>query len=61
MNKDEAKAMRDKIVKGIDLAYERLLIEKQKDDSVLVFSRNGEIVKVKAKDLVNKKPINGLI
>jgi len=33
MNKDEVKVMRDKIIKGIDLADERLLIEKQKDDS----------------------------
>ena len=53
MNKDEIKVMRDKIVKGIDLAYERLLIEKQKDDSELVFSQNGKIVKIKARDLVN--------
>lgn len=51
MNKDEVKVMRDKIIKGIDLAYERLLIEKQKDDSELVFSHNGKIVKVKARDL----------
>jgi len=55
MNKDEVKVMRDKIIKGIDLAYERLLIEKQKDDSELVFSHNGKIVAVKARDLVIKK------
>ena len=54
MNKDEVKVMRDKIIKGIDIAYERLLIEKQKDDSELVFSYNGKIVKVKARDLVIK-------
>ena len=38
MNRDEVKVMRDKIIKGIDFAYERLVIEKQKDDSELVFS-----------------------
>ena len=54
MNKDEVKVMRDKIIKGIDLAYERLLIEKQKDDSELVFSHNGKIVAVKARDLAIK-------
>lgn len=51
MNKDEVRVMRDKIIKGIDLAYKRLLIEKQKNDSELVFSHNGKIVIVKARDL----------
>lgn len=55
MNKEEVKVMRNKIIKGIDLAYERLLIAKQKDNSELVFSRNGKIIKVKAQDLLNKK------
>ena len=55
MNKDEVKELRDKIIKGIDLAYDRLLTAKQKDDSELVFTRNGKIVKVKAKDLLNEK------
>jgi hypothetical protein len=41
-------------LKVSELAYERLLIEKQKDDSELVFSRNGKVVKVKARDLVIK-------
>lgn len=51
MNKEEVKVMRDKIIKGIDLAYDRLLIEKQKDNSELVFSHNGKIVAIKARDL----------
>ena len=54
MNKDEVKVMRDKIIKGVDNAYERLLIEKQKNDSELVFSHNGKIVTVKARDLLIK-------
>ena len=58
MNKEEVKVMRDKIVKGVDLAFERLLIEKQKDDSELVFSQNGKIVKIKARDLVNGNKTN---
>jgi len=55
MNTDKVKDLRDKIIKGIDLAFDRLLIAKQKDGSDLVFSRNGKIVKVKAKDLLKKK------
>lgn len=54
MNKAEVEIMHEKIVKGVKLAYERLLIEKQKDDSELVFSQNGKIVKVKARDLINQ-------
>jgi len=51
MNKEEVKIMQDKIVKGVELAYSRLLIQKQKDNSELVFSRNGKIVNVKARNL----------
>lgn len=55
MNTDKVKGIRSKIIKGIDLAYQRLLIAKQKDNSELVFTRNGKIVKVKAKDICNEK------
>ena len=55
MNTDKVKEIRQKIIKGIDLAYDRLLTAKQKDDSELVFTRNGKIVKVKARDLLNEK------
>ena len=52
MTKENVKDLRSKILQGIDLAYNRLLIEKQKEDGELVISRNGKIVKVKAKDLM---------
>ena len=51
MTKNNVKEMRDKILKGIELSYDRMLIVKQKEDAELVFSRNGEIIKVKARDL----------
>jgi hypothetical protein len=51
MNKDNVKVLRDKIIKGIDLAYDRLLLSKQMEDSVLVFSHKGQIVRVKAREL----------
>ena len=54
MNKEEVEIMQDKIVRGVELAFNRLLIEKQKDDSELVFSSNGKIVNIKARDLVRK-------
>lgn len=43
--------LRSKILLGIELAYNRLLAAKQKEDGYLVISRKGKIVKVKARDL----------
>ena len=54
MTKEEIQVMRNKILQGIELAYQRLLIEKLKDDSELVFSHNGKIVAIKASDLIKK-------
>ena len=52
MTKENVKDLRDKIIKGLDLAYSRLLISKQKEDAELVISRNGKIVRVKAQELI---------
>ncbi len=51
MTKEKVKDLRSKILQGLELAYTRLLSSKQKDDEDLVISRNGKIVKVKARDL----------
>jgi hypothetical protein len=45
----------NKIVKGMKLAFEKLLIEKTKNDEERVFSKGGKIIFVKAKDLLKKK------
>ena len=52
MTKESIKDMRTKILQGIDLSYSRLLLAKQKEDGELVISRNGKIIRVKAKDLI---------
>ena len=56
MNRDKVDTndLRNKILKGLDLAVERLIRKKQKEDGELVFSRDGHIVIVKAKDLATK-------
>jgi len=51
MDKKEIEEIREKILKGMALAYERLVEQKKKEDGELVFSENGEIVTVKARDL----------
>ena len=55
MNTEKVKDLREKIMKGLDLTYERLIAARLKDDLDLVVSRNGKIVRVKAKDLISKK------
>lgn len=51
MTKENVKDLRAKIIQGLDLAYTRLLISKQKEDAELVISREGKIVRVKAREL----------
>lgn len=53
MTNDNIKDLRAKIIQGLELAYKRLLISKQKENADLVISRNGKIIKVKARDLTN--------
>ena len=54
MTKEEVIDMRTKILKGIELSYQRLLISKQKEDGELAISRDGKIVRVKASELLVK-------
>lgn len=51
MTRENVKDLRAKILQGLELAYSRLLTSKQKDDADLVITRNGKIVKVKAREL----------
>lgn len=53
-NKIDTAELRNKILKGLDLAVEKLIRRKQKEDGELVFLKNGEVVIVKAKDLANE-------
>ena len=51
MNDTEIKELKEKIIKGLTLTYERLVEQKKKEDGELVFSENGKIITVKARDL----------
>jgi len=53
MSERECKELREKILDGINLAFTRLLREKQRDNRYLVISRNGrQIEQVKATELL---------
>lgn len=57
MSENECKELREKILKGINLAFTRLLQEKQRDNRYLVISRDGrQIEQVKAVELLLSKP-----
>jgi len=43
--------LRDKIRLGLNLAFKKLVAYKAKNDGVLVFSDQGKIIKVKARDI----------
>ena len=52
MNKEKIKDLRERILKGLELSFSRLLKTKQANDEEFVFSKDGKIVKVKARDIV---------
>ncbi len=43
--------IRTKIVKGLNLAFEKLLAQKVKNNGFLVFSEGDKIVRIKASEL----------
>ena len=51
MNDEKVKVLREQIIKGLELSFSRLLITKQKNDEEFVFSKDGQIIKVKARDI----------
>ena len=51
MNEQQVMEFEENIVKGANLAFQRLVSQKKKEDGELVFSRNGHVFRVKAADL----------
>ncbi len=51
MNNDKIIELREKILKGIELAFEKLVKTKQKNDGKLVYSKDGKIYFVKANEM----------
>lgn len=51
MSEQEVREFEENIMKGANIAFQRLVNQKKKEDGELVFSRNGHIFRVKAADL----------
>lgn len=45
------KALREKILKGIQIAIDNLISASKKNDGYIVVSENGKVIKIKARDL----------
>jgi hypothetical protein len=55
MSKVDVAELSEKIIKGLELSFDKMLIEKQKQNEELVFERNGKIVLIKAADLIKER------
>lgn len=51
MKQNERNEEREKILKGLELTYERLIAFKKKMNTELVIMKDGKIVKINPKDL----------
>jgi hypothetical protein len=51
MTKNNTQDLREKVVKGLELAYARLLTAKQAEDAYLVISKAGKIIRVRAREI----------
>lgn len=51
MSEQEIKQFEENIVKGANIAFQRLVNEKKKEGGELVFARDGYVFHVKASDL----------
>lgn len=50
-NEKKIAEIREKIIKGIELAFVKLVKAKQKENGQLVFCKDGQIIFVDAKDI----------
>ncbi len=51
MSPSESVELFDKVTAGVKLAIKRLIEKTQKENGELVISRNGKVVRVKAREL----------
>jgi hypothetical protein len=52
MNNEKIIELRGKILKGIELSFEKLVLAKQKNDGQFVYSKEGKIFFIKASELI---------
>ncbi len=50
-NELDTERLREQIRKGLELTFQKLLIQKKANNGIFVFSENGQIKKIKASDI----------
>ena len=53
LSKEETTQLREKILRGVQLAIEKLIKERQLTDDCLVIAENGKVMKIKAREINN--------
>ena len=53
----DTEILTEKILKGIQISFEKLVKEKAKNDEELIFEENGKIVRIKAKDILKEMTV----
>lgn len=51
MNTEERDDLRHKILEGLKESFRKLVQAKQKEDAELIFSKGGEIIRIKARKI----------
>lgn len=51
MSELESRELRDSILSGLNRSFEKLVQEKKRTNSELVFAKKGKVVKVKATEI----------
>lgn len=51
MSELETRELREEIVNGLNISFEKLVQEKKKSNSELVFATKGKVIKVKATEI----------
>ena len=49
--KEQLKELEDKISKGLEEAYRKMVAFKKQKNSPLIISRNGEVIEIKAEEI----------
>jgi hypothetical protein len=50
-------SLREKILKGLEISFDKLVKEKAKNDEDLIFEENGQIIRIKAKDILKEMTV----
>jgi hypothetical protein len=53
MKNEKIVELKAKILKGIEVSFERLIVAKQKNDGEFIFSEDDKIIYVKANEMKN--------